>query len=55
MLDRDVGKAADPAQRVADDLFFPRQLRGISKMLDLAAAAGAENGAERLRAQADVV
>ena len=44
----DVVEAADPAQRAADDLLLPRQLRRVREVLHLTAAADAEDRAERL-------
>ena len=46
----DVGEAADAAQRVAHHVGLPRELAGIAQMLNLAAAARAEDRTKRLRA-----
>jgi hypothetical protein len=43
-------QAADTLQRVGDNLSLPLELRGVSEVLDLTAAAIAEHGTERLRA-----
>ena len=46
----DAGEATDSMQRFTDDVRLPLELRGIVEMLELATAALAEDGTERIGA-----